>query len=124
MSTPSSACRVISRIISPMKQAVAAISAVVLALLIPEPQVGAAGDSCAAIRSLALPNATITLAQPVEAGPFTAPGADAGANARALPAFCRVAATLTPTRDSDIHIEVWMPASGWNGKYQAVGNGA
>jgi len=41
-----------------------------------------------------------------------------------LPAFCRVAATLTPTRDSDIKIEVWMPASGWNGKYQAVGNGA
>jgi feruloyl esterase len=41
-----------------------------------------------------------------------------------LPAFCRVAATLTPTRDSDIKIEVWMPASGWHGKYQAVGNGA
>jgi Tannase and feruloyl esterase. len=41
-----------------------------------------------------------------------------------LPAFCRVAATLRPTSDSDIKIEVWMPASGWNGKFQAVGNGA
>ena len=41
-----------------------------------------------------------------------------------LPAFCRVAATLKPTSDSDIKIEVWMPASGWNGKFQAVGNGA
>jgi len=40
-----------------------------------------------------------------------------------LPAFCRVAATLTPTSDSDIKIEVWLPASGWNGKFQAVGNG-
>ena len=40
-----------------------------------------------------------------------------------LPAFCRVAATLTPTADSRIRIEVWMPASGWNGKFQAVGNG-
>src|SRR5205807_3631689 len=39
-------------------------------------------------------------------------------------AFCRVAATLKPTGDSDIKIEVWMPASGWNGKFQAVGNGA
>ena len=43
---------------------------------------------------------------------------------RVLPAFCRVAATLKPTADSDIKIEVWMPASGWNGKLQAVGNGA
>jgi feruloyl esterase len=40
-----------------------------------------------------------------------------------LPAFCRVAAILTPSNDSDIKIEVWMPASGWNGKFQAVGNG-
>ena len=42
-----------------------------------------------------------------------------------LPAggLCRVAATLTPTPDSDITIEVWLPAAGWNGKFQAVGNG-
>ena len=42
---------------------------------------------------------------------------------RNLPAFCRIAATLTPSSDSDIKIEVWLPASGWNGKFQAVGNG-
>ena len=41
----------------------------------------------------------------------------------ALPAFCRVAVTSKPTADSDIKIEVWLPASGWNGKFQAVGNG-
>jgi len=41
-----------------------------------------------------------------------------------LPAFCRVAATLTPSSDSDIKIEVWLPDSTtWNGKFQAVGNG-
>jgi feruloyl esterase len=40
-----------------------------------------------------------------------------------LPAFCRVAATLKPSADSDIRIEVWLPVSGWNGKYEAVGNG-
>ena len=57
-------------------------------------------------------------------GPFTPPATAKPATARALPAFCRVAATLKPTRDSDIKIEVWMPASGWNGKFQAVGNGA
>jgi feruloyl esterase len=36
--------------------------------------------------------------------------------------FCRVAATLRPSGDSDIKIEVWLPLSGWNGKYLAVGN--
>lgn len=40
-----------------------------------------------------------------------------------LPSFCRVAAKISPTTDSDIKIEVWMPLSGWNGKLEAVGNG-
>jgi Tannase and feruloyl esterase len=34
-----------------------------------------------------------------------------------------VAATLKPSRDSDIKIEVWLPTAGWNGKFMAVGNG-
>jgi feruloyl esterase len=42
---------------------------------------------------------------------------------KSLPTFCRVAATLKPTSDSDIKIEIWMPALGWNGKFIAVGNG-
>ena len=75
------------------------------------------------LSGLALPNTTITLAQVVEAGNYTPPGAAAEA-AVALPAFCRVTATLKPTQDSDIKVEAWMPASAWNGKYQAVGNGA
>ena len=41
-----------------------------------------------------------------------------------MPAFCRVAATLTPSSDSEIKIEVWLPESGWNGNLQSVGNGA
>ncbi len=83
----------------------------------------AAADSCSDLAKVALPRATITVAAPVLAGAFRpdAPG-DAG-DFTALPAFCRVAATLKPTSDSDIKIEVWLPASGWNGKFQAVGNG-
>jgi feruloyl esterase len=74
---------------------------------------------------LSLPHGTITLAQAVDAGAFTPPDEGNTARAaRALPAFCRVAATLKPTNDSDIKIEVWLPLSGWNGKYEAVGNGA
>ena len=29
----------------------------------------------------------------------------------------------TPSADSDIKIEIWLPASGWNGKLQGNGNG-
>jgi feruloyl esterase len=82
--------------------------------------------SCDSLASLALPDTTITLAQSVAPGDFTPPSAVAQVpdlRFKNLPAFCRVAATLKPTSDSDIKIEVWLPASGWNGKFQAVGNG-
>src|SRR5437879_688660 len=84
--------------------------------------------SCESLTSLTLADTTITLAQPVPAGEFNAPAGAANAPGgpapfKSLPAFCRVAATLKPTSDSDIKIEVWMPASDWNGKFQAVGNG-
>jgi feruloyl esterase len=73
---------------------------------------------------LALPNVTITAAEQVDPATFTLPGGAPPAGFRALPPFCRVGATLKPSSDSDIKIEVWLPASGWNGKLQAVGNGA
>ena len=107
-----------------MKILPASLCALLLATLVPDRALQASA-SCGALSTLALPNTTITLAQAVEAGPFTPPAqGNAAETSRALPAFCRVAATLKPSRDSDIRIEVWMPTSGWNGKLQAVGNGA
>jgi feruloyl esterase len=83
--------------------------------------------TCESLASTKLPNATITAAQTVAAGAFAPAGGGGrggGAQFSDLPAFCRIAATLKPTADSDIKIEVWMPAaSGWNGKFEAVGNG-
>jgi feruloyl esterase len=83
--------------------------------------------SCEGLSSLTLPDTAITSAQSVSAGQFSPPAGRGGVpNAAAyqdLPAFCRVSATLKPTSDSDIKIEVWLPATGWNGKFQAVGNG-
>src|SRR5579862_3171150 len=113
----------------------------------------AAGNpaTCESLSGLKLPNTTITAAQTVAPGAFTPPAparaggargegragaaAEGGGNAgrgRAggaaqvygtLPSFCRVSATLTPSSDSDIKVEVWLPSAGWNGKFQAVGNG-
>jgi feruloyl esterase len=89
-----------------------------------------AADSCDNLASLTLPHTRITRAQLVPAGQFAgtpegilAPGARSLAPYNALPEFCRIAATLTPSSDSEIKIEVWMPASTWNGRFQAVGNG-
>ena len=91
-----------------------------------------AAASCESLASLSFPDATITSAQNVAAGAFTLPGNPNGRAGRGpganntykeLPAFCRVSATLKPSSDSDIKIEVWLPAADWNQKYQAVGNG-
>ena len=81
--------------------------------------------SCENLASISLATVTITSAESVAAGAFTPPtdAAPSAAKYGQLPAFCRVTATLAPSPGSDIRIEVWMPASGWNGKLQAVGNG-
>ena len=100
---------------------------------------------CDKLSSVKLPDATITAAESVAAGPYrtaaappaAAPapvasgapggrGAGRGAAAPAapiLPAFCRVALTLTPSSDSHIEMELWLPAENWNNKFEAVGNG-
>jgi len=36
--------------------------------------------------------------------------------------MCRVSLTLKPSSDSDIKMEVWLPLSGWNGKFVGVAN--
>jgi feruloyl esterase len=79
-----------------------------------------AAATCDSLASLAIPRATVTTVALVPAGSFTPPGGQGLAN---LPAFCRVAGSLKPSSDSDIQFEVWMPASGWNGKFQGIGNG-
>jgi feruloyl esterase len=76
--------------------------------------------TCESLASLKLPAATITLAASVDGAAWPVRIAAA---AGPPPAFCRVAATLKPSADSDIKMEVWMPAAGWNGNIEVVGNG-
>lgn len=87
-------------------------------------------NTCEALAKLAIPQAKITSAESIAAGALTmpTPGGQAQAAAvsaffKSLPAFCRIAVDATPSSDSDIKIEVWLPASGWNGKFQGQGNG-
>ena len=77
-------------------------------------------SSCEGLASLVLPNTTITSAKSVADGAFAPP---AGRPIAGLPAFCQVHGILKPTDVSVIHFEVWLPAAGWNGRLEGVGNG-
>jgi len=66
--------------------------------------------------SIKLTNAKVSSTETVTSGTFM--------DQKGLPPFCRVQLTLTPSTDSDIKSEVWLPLNGWNGKFQQVGNGA
>jgi Tannase and feruloyl esterase len=95
-----------------------------------------AAASCESLRSLSTAARTITAAELISIGNFVPPNtagiktpaqiADPATRAfyESYPSICRVAATLRPTEDSEIKIEVWMPTGDWNRKLLAVGNGA
>ena len=75
----------------------------------------AVATPCTNLPSLQLPDTTITSAMDNTTGVF---GSITG-----LPAFCRVTATLVPTSDSSIKIEVWLPETTWNGRFLGTGGG-
>jgi tannase/feruloyl esterase len=76
--------------------------------------------SCEALTGHQFPDGLVTSAVPVPGPSFTAPN---GQTYQGLPPFCRVTATSTPTPDSLINIEVWLPISGWNQRFIGNGNG-
>jgi tannase/feruloyl esterase len=76
----------------------------------------AAPTPCAELAKLSLPETTITAAEEIPAGEYAPPVGQRQAN---LPAFCRVALTVSP----QIRIEVWLPKDRWNGRYRGEGGG-
>jgi feruloyl esterase len=78
---------------------------------------------CSNLQSLQLLHTTITSATDNTSGSFVVPGSNPPSTIGNLPAFCRVTATLTPSSDSSIKIEVWLPESGWNGRFLGTGGG-
>jgi len=109
----------------------------VLAILVTRAVPQAEAVACESLANLKLTDTAVTAVEQVAPGalPSTSPALVPAARMRlftALPGFCRVAATLTPSRDSDIKIEIWLPlpraegapgGAAWNGRFQAVGNG-
>jgi feruloyl esterase len=75
-------------------------------------------QACEKLANLKIPHTSITSATAMDAGSI--PNGNAPLQ---VPARCIVKATARPTSDSEIKIEVWLPAGGWNGKYLQSGNG-
>ncbi|HMF93342.1 MAG TPA: tannase/feruloyl esterase family alpha/beta hydrolase [Vicinamibacterales bacterium] len=85
-----------------------------------------AATPCTNLIGTPLVNGTVTSAVNVTA-PFTTTASSGPATITvSVPfAFCMVTARLTPTADSSITMELWMPeAAHWNRKFLGVGNGA
>jgi feruloyl esterase len=78
---------------------------------------------CTNLQSLGLEHTTITSAADNTTGVFVVPGSNPPQTFTGLPAFCRVTATLTPTSDSSIKIEIWLPVATWNGRFLGTGGG-
>lgn len=77
-------------------------------------------STCEDIKTLLLTNVTVTDAELVSAGDYTPRGRGATVT---LPSYCRIATVLSPSSDSHIEMEIWLPDASWNGKFLAVGNG-
>ena len=83
-----------------------------------------ARQSCEKLKDLQLPKVEVTSATLVPAGSFASSAPTvAGTATVVLGAHCEVKAVARPTSDSEIGIEIWLPAENWNGKYQQIGNG-
>jgi Tannase and feruloyl esterase len=107
----------------------AVLSVVLLAAALFGTSPVSAASSCAGLINLSLPDAVVTAAQSITGGSFnTPPGCSTGAPGcttnTGLPPFCSVAGTATPTKDSVINFEVWIPTdASFNGKYEQLGCG-
>ena len=68
--------------------------------------------------------ASPAIIQDITSGTFTPAGSTTPITG--LPPFCRVALDVSSTGNSSesrILIEIWLPVSGWNGRYLGTGNG-
>jgi feruloyl esterase len=79
------------------------------------------------VKGIALPGARVTAAELVFAGkldlPAVASAPDLRRRTEAMPGFCRVRAVITPTPQSQILVEIWLPSRHWNGRFLGTGNG-
>ncbi|MGW4381045.1 tannase/feruloyl esterase family alpha/beta hydrolase [Kitasatospora sp. NPDC004531] len=90
---------------------------------------GAVAFECGAVRPSVPDGAVVesVTATAVPAGVFQVPGVPplGGYPVEDVPAHCEVTVTVThPGVDDRVRVQVWLPESGWNGRFQAAGGSA
>jgi feruloyl esterase len=96
---------------------------IVVAALIHMP-VQAQVRTCESLASVSLPNnTTITTAQTLPGGTLTLTAVGTTYTVTGVPPFCRVNGVTKPGPNSNVNWEVWMPAGGWNGRFEQLGGG-
>ncbi|MFD5433097.1 tannase/feruloyl esterase family alpha/beta hydrolase [Kitasatospora sp. NPDC127067] len=106
----------------------AALAAVNLPTAAAEPSYGsvpaASGCSAPAVRAPAGTRVESVTAASREGGTIDGTGV-VGGTVTGVPAFCEVTVTLTHPGDGDrAAVRTWLPVSGWNGRFQALGGSA
>lgn len=81
-----------------------------------------AEQTCDRMMELKLPHSEITSAV-LEPAQTISIGGLGNSPRIDVPARCVVKAIARPTTDSEIKVEVWLPAASWNGRYLQAGNG-
>ena len=76
---------------------------------------------CLRLVEVRLPDGEVLTANFHDPGPFK--GEDGKPVAAPTIPFCRVTARLSPSPDSVVEVEVWLPVATWNGRLWGVGNG-
>ena len=94
-------------------------------LVMPSTKAGAQ-KLCQSLKAFTYPQTTIIGAELDDGGKYTTKDILSFPN---LPASCRVKAQIKPTEESDINVEIWLPASSelpngrYNGSYLGTGSG-
>jgi feruloyl esterase len=89
------------------------------------PQMASNEERCRAIAAQSLPGTEFTVVEYRPAGDFPVPKQiiPTAETIKSLPEFCRLSVRLTPSNDSDIKVEIWLPGDHWNGRMLGLGNG-
>jgi hypothetical protein len=94
-------------------------------VVLARPALASGGVGCDAVGAPTVPGAQVLSVSGV-ARPdgYTVPPGPFNPEIPGMPAFCELTVTLThPGADDVVTVSVWLPAQGWNGRFQGTGGG-
>jgi hypothetical protein len=95
-----------------------------MALVVLASPAAATGTACGAVSAPPVPGAQVLSVSGVERHDYTVPPGPGNPEPIAMPPFCEVVVTLThPGANDVVTVEVWLPLTTWNGRFQGTGGG-